>query len=146
VKFCETVRRLRPDIVFGADLIAGFPTETDEMFSNSMSVVDDCGLTYLHVFPFSARKGTPAARMPLVARSLVKERAARLRGKGAEALSSYLAAQAGSEVEVLVEREGLGRTRHFTEIRLSASASAGTMLHVRVSGHDGQRLSGEVVG
>ncbi len=145
VTFCESVRRLRPDVVFGADLIAGFPTETDEMFSNSLSVVDDCGLTYLHVFPFSARKGTPAARMPQLARSLVKERAARLRRKGAEALSHYLAAQAGLEVEVLLEREGLGRTRHFTEIALPASAPAGTTVRARVSGHDGQRLSGEVV-
>jgi len=145
VTFCETVRRLRPDVVFGADLIAGFPTETDEMFANSMSIVDDCGLTYLHVFPFSARKGTPAACMPQLARSLVKERAARLRGKGAEALSRYLAAQAGSEVEVLIERDGVGRTRHFTEIGLSASASAGALLRARVNGHDGQRLSGEVM-
>jgi len=145
VEFCETVRQLRPDIVFGADLIAGFPTETDDMFANSLSVVDDCGLTYLHVFPFSARKGTPAARMPQVARPLVKERAARLRRKGAEALSSYLDAQAGAEVEVLIERQGLGRTRQFTEIRLSAPVPDGAILRARVSGHDGQRLSGEVV-
>jgi threonylcarbamoyladenosine tRNA methylthiotransferase MtaB len=145
VAFCEKVRRLRPDVVFGADLIAGFPTETDEMFAGSMSIVDDCGLTYLHVFPFSPRNGTPAARMPQVARSLVKERAAHLRRKGNEALSRYLAAQAGSEVEVLLERDGLGRTRHYAEIELSASASAGALLRARVNGHDGQRLSGEVV-
>jgi threonylcarbamoyladenosine tRNA methylthiotransferase MtaB len=145
VEFCKTVRRLRSDIVFGADLIAGFPTETDEMFANSLSVVDDCGLTYLHVFPFSARKGTPAARMPQVARPLVKERAARLRRKGAEALSSYLDAQAGAEVEVLIERQGLGRTRQFTEISLTAPVPDGAILRARVSSHDGQRLSGEVV-
>jgi threonylcarbamoyladenosine tRNA methylthiotransferase MtaB len=145
VAFCEKVRRLRPDVVFGADLIAGFPTETDEMFAGSMSIVDNCGLTYLHVFPFSPRNGTPAARMPQVARSLVKERAAHLRRKGHEALSRYLTAQAGSEVEVLLERDGLGRTRHYAEIELSASASAGALLRARVNGHDGQRLSGEVV-
>jgi threonylcarbamoyladenosine tRNA methylthiotransferase MtaB len=145
VEFCETVRRLRSDIIFGADLIAGFPTETEEMFANSLGVVDDCGLTYLHVFPFSARKGTPAARMPQVERSLVKERAARLRRKGAEVMSSYLDAQAGSEVEVLMEREGLGRTRHFAEIDLSARIPAGAILRARVNGHDGHRLSGEVV-
>jgi threonylcarbamoyladenosine tRNA methylthiotransferase MtaB len=145
VAFCEKVRRLRPDVVFGADLIAGFPTESDEMFAGSMSIVDDCGLTYLHVFPFSPRNGTPAARMPQVARSLVKERAAHLRRKGNEALSRYLAAQAGSEVEVLLERDGLGRTRHYAEIELSASASVGALLRARVNGHDGQRLSGEVV-
>ncbi len=145
VQFCEKVRRLRSDVVFGADLIAGFPTETGEMFEGSMSIVDDCGLTYLHVFPFSARKGTPAARMPQVERALVKERAARLRRKGDEALSGYLAAQTGCEVEVLVEREGLGRTRHFTEISLPIAARAGMLLHARVSGHDGHRLTGEVV-
>jgi threonylcarbamoyladenosine tRNA methylthiotransferase MtaB len=145
VAFCDAVRRLRSDIVFGADLIAGFPTETDQMFSGSLSVVDDCGLTYLHVFPFSARKGTPAARMPQVARPLVKDRAARLRRKGAEVLSRYLDAQAGAEVEVLVERDGLGRTRHFTEISLAAPVPAGPILRARVRSHDGQRLSGEVV-
>jgi threonylcarbamoyladenosine tRNA methylthiotransferase MtaB len=145
VQFCEKVRRLRPDVVFGADLITGFPTETEEMFEGSMSIVDDCHLTYLHVFPFSVRKGTPAARMPQVERSLVKERAARLRRKGEEALSSYLAAQTGCEVEVLVEREGLGRTRHFTEISLSSPVRSGMLLCARVSGHDGQRLTGEVV-
>jgi len=145
VKFCEDVRRLRRDVVFGADLIAGFPTETDAMFANSMSIVDECGLTYLHVFPFSARRGTPAARMPQVARAAVKERAARLRGKGAAALSRFLSAQSGSEVEVLMERDGLGRTRHFAEIRLSAPVPPGELLRARVNGHDGQRLSGEVV-
>ncbi len=145
VKFCEDVRRARPDVVFGADLIAGFPTETDEMFDNSLSVVDECGLTFLHVFPFSPRQGTPAARMPQVARPLVKERAARLRDKGAGALSRYLAAQEGAEVEVLMEREGLGRTRQFAEIGLTASAPSGALLRARVNGHDGKRLSGEVL-
>ena len=145
VQFCEKVRQLRSDVVFGADLIAGFPTETGEMFEGSMSIVDDCGLTYLHVFPFSARKGTPAARMPQVERALVKERAARLRRKGDEALSGYLAAQTGCEVEVLVEREALGRTRHFTEISLPIATRAGMLLNARVSGHDGHRLTGEVV-
>jgi len=145
VRFCDDVRRLRPDVVFGADLIAGFPTETDEMFTNSLSVVDACGLTYLHVFPYSARAGTPAARMPQVARSIVKERAARLREKGAGALSRFLAAQAGSEVEVLMERDGVGRTRHYAEIRLPAAVGSGALLRARVDGHDGTRLSGEVL-
>jgi threonylcarbamoyladenosine tRNA methylthiotransferase MtaB len=145
VRFCEKVRRLRPEVVFGADLIAGFPTESEEMFDNSLSVVDDCGLTYLHVFPFSARKGTPAARMPQVARPLVKERAARLRDKGAAVLARFLAGQAGSEVEVLMERDGVGRTRQFAEIRLPAAVPPGALLRARVNGHDGQRLSGEVV-
>lgn len=145
VKFCEDVRRLRPDTVFGADLIAGFPTETDEMFANSLSVVEDCGLTYLHVFPFSARKGTPAARMPQVERTVVKERAGSLRAKGAEMLARFLGAHAGSEVEVLIEQDGVGRTRQFAEIRLNGEAAAGAMVRAHVSGHDGQQLSGEVV-
>jgi threonylcarbamoyladenosine tRNA methylthiotransferase MtaB len=145
VRFCEDVRRLRPDVVFGADLIAGFPTETEEMFANSLSVVDDCGLTYLHVFPFSVRKGTPAARMPQVARALVKERAARLREKGAQALTRFLAAQTGSEVEVLMEREGIGRTRQFAEVKVPDGNLPGSLVCARVAGHDGRRLCGEVV-
>jgi threonylcarbamoyladenosine tRNA methylthiotransferase MtaB len=145
VRFCEDVRRLRPDVVFGADLIAGFPTETDQMFANSLSVVDACGLTYLHVFPYSARKGTPAARMPQIARALVKERAARLRQEGARALSRFLAAQAGSEVEVLMERDGLGRTRQFAEVCVAAANPPGSLVRARIAGHDGRRLSGEVM-
>jgi len=144
-RFCDSVRRMRPDVVFGADLIAGFPTETEDMFSNSLDIVDACGLTYLHVFPFSARDGTPAARMPQVPRVTVKERAARLREKGAAALSRFLAAQAGAEVEVLMESDGVGRTRHFAEICLPAAAAPGALMHARVSGHDGRRLSGEVL-
>ena len=144
-RFCAVVRRLRPDVVFGADMIAGFPTETEAMFANSMSSVDDCGLTYLHVFPFSVRAGTPAASMPQVERSIVKERAARLRAKGAAALSRFLEAQSGVEVELLVENGGVGRTRQFAEMRLPASLAPGVMPHARVTGHDGQRLSGEVL-
>ena len=145
ISFCEQVRRLRPDMVFGADLIAGFPTETEDMFGKSLSVVDACGLTYLHVFPFSPRQGTPAARMPQIPRAVVKERAALLRDKGASVLSQFLTMQAGSEVEVLMEREGIGRTRQFAEIHLSASRQPGDIVRARVNGHDGRRLSGEVL-
>jgi threonylcarbamoyladenosine tRNA methylthiotransferase MtaB len=145
VKFCAEVRRLRPDTVFGADLIAGFPTESDEMFAGSLSVVDECNLTYLHVFPFSPRKGTPAARMPPVARNVVKQRAAHLRAKGAEALSRFLDGQSGSEVEVLIEQDGVGRTRQFAEMKLSGVIAGGALVRARVDGHDGRRLSGEVV-
>lgn len=145
VKFCADVRRMRPDTVFGADIIAGFPTETDEMFENSLSVVDDCDLTYLHVFPFSPRQGTPAARMPQVARGVVKERAGRLRAKGSAALARFLDRQAGAEVEILIEQSGNGRTRQFAEVCLPVRIAAGAMVHARVSGHDGQRLCGEVV-
>lgn len=145
ISFCAQVRRLRPDMVFGADLIAGFPTETEDMFANSLSVVDACELTYLHVFPFSPREGTPAARMPQVPRSVVKERAARLRDKGAGILFHFLTTQTGSEVEVLMEHEGIGRTRQFAEIHLPASGRAGDFARARVNGHDGRRLSGEVL-
>jgi threonylcarbamoyladenosine tRNA methylthiotransferase MtaB len=145
VRFCEEVRRLRPDIVFGADLIVGFPTETEDMFAGSMQLVDDCGLTFLHVFPFSARPGTPAARMPQVARTAVKERAARLRHKGAAALANHLQRQVGREVEVLMERGHLGRTAQFTEMALAQPAAPGDMLRARVTASDGNRLQGEVV-
>jgi threonylcarbamoyladenosine tRNA methylthiotransferase MtaB len=145
VQFCEDVLRMRPDTVFGADLIAGFPTETDEMFSNSLSVVDDCNLTYLHVFPFSPREGTPAARMPQVERAVVKDRAAQLREKGAATLARFLDRHAGAEVELLVEKGGVGRTPQFAEMRVPATVPAGVLVRARVSGHDGQRLSGEVL-
>src|SRR4029079_18604926 len=116
VRFCAEARRLRPGIVFGADLIAGFPTETETMFANSLSLVEDCGLIFLHVFPFSPRKGTPAARMPQVAGQGVKERAARLRQRGEAALADHLGQQVGSRVELLAERERLGRTPGFAEV------------------------------
>jgi threonylcarbamoyladenosine tRNA methylthiotransferase MtaB len=143
VRFCETVRRLRPDIVFGADLIAGFPTETADMFAGSVDLVDDCGLTFLHVFPFSSRPGTPAARMPQVARPTVKERAARLRAKGAAALAGHLRGQVGSEVELLMERDRLGRTPGFVEMALADAAPVGQVLRARVTGSGGRRLHGE---
>ena len=143
VAFCARVRQLRPDIVFGADLIAGFPTETEDMFAGSLQLVDECGLTFLHVFPFSPRPGTPAARMPQVARAVVKERAACLRAKGAAALSSYLEAQVGRAVEVLMERDHLGRTPGFAQMLLAGSAAAGCLLAARVTGSSGRLLQGE---
>jgi threonylcarbamoyladenosine tRNA methylthiotransferase MtaB len=143
IAFCARVRQLRPDIVFGADLIAGFPTETEAMFAGSMELVDECGLTFLHVFPFSPRPGTPAARMPQVARAVVKARAARLRAKGAAALSNYLEAQVGRAVEVLMERDHLGRTPDFAQLRLAGSAAAGCLLKARVTGWSDRLLQGE---
>lgn len=145
VDFCKRVLRMRPDTVFGADLIAGFPTETEAMFANSLSVVDECDLTYLHVFPFSPRAGTPAARMPQVERRVVKERAARLRHKGAGTLSRFLDRHTNSEVQLLVEKGGVGRTPQFAEMRVPAAIPAGALVRARVSGHNGQRLSGEVI-
>ena len=140
IQFCADVRRLRPDIVFGADIIAGFPTETDEMFENSIRIVEECGLTHLHVFPFSPREGTPAARMPQVRRDIVKQRAARLRAAGDVAYTRHLESLMGSRQKVLVEREGLGRTEGFTLVGLDRG-TAGEILEVDIAGHDGERLT-----
>jgi threonylcarbamoyladenosine tRNA methylthiotransferase MtaB len=140
IEFCAKLRRLRPDIVFGADIIAGFPTETEPHFRNSLRLVDECGLTHLHVFPFSPRKGTPAARMPQLARETIKERARRLREKGAEALQRHLAGEIGRRRAVLAETEGMARTEAFTPVRLVRPLVAGTISDVRIAGHDGARL------
>ncbi len=145
IRFCTQLRRLRPDVVFGADLIAGFPTESDEMFANTLALIDECELTYLHVFPFSPRTGTPAARMPQVARPVIKERAAQLRARGAERLQSYLAAQQGREVEVLVERDMIGRTAHFCEIQLDRAYKAGQIVGAQVTGYNERQLIGKAV-
>jgi threonylcarbamoyladenosine tRNA methylthiotransferase MtaB len=139
IRFCEDVRRLRPGIVFGADIIAGFPTETEAMFENSLDIVEACGLTHLHVFPFSPREGTPAARMPQVRRELVKQRAARLRRAGDAAYRRRLDALVGSEQSVLAERGGVGRTEGFMPTVLSHGAP-GDIITVTVGSHDGQRL------
>ena len=142
VAFCDLLRSLRPDMVFGADLIAGFPTETDAMAENTLRHVEDCGLTFLHVFPFSARAGTPAARMPLVEREVVKARAARLRAAGEALLTRHLDSQIGARHAVLVESDGLGRTPQFTQVRLAAPAAPGALVEVTIKGHDGKRLIG----
>ena len=140
IAFTAQVRRLRPDVVFGGDIIAGFPTETEEMFSRSLDLVDECTLTHLHVFPFSPRPGTPAARMPQVERAVVKERARRLRERGDEALRRHLDGEIGAQRRVLAEAGGIGRTEQFTPVRLSGQAARGTMLDVTIAGHDGRRL------
>ncbi len=142
IAFCEKVRRLRPDIVFGADFIAGFPTETEEMFENTLRLVEECGLTWLHVFPYSPRPGTPAARMPQVDGGVRKERAARLRALGAEAEARTLASLVGREVTVLVEKDDLGRTEHFAEIRLGAPRTPGSILRAVVTGVQDGKLTG----
>ncbi len=140
VAFCDQVRALRPDVVFGGDIIAGFPTETEDMFSHSLDLVDACGLTHLHVFPFSPRPGTPAARMPQVDRTTVKERARRLRQKGAAALARHLEAEVGRSRRVLVESRDSGRTEHFTSVRLNAPLEPGVIVEVALVGHDGRQL------
>jgi threonylcarbamoyladenosine tRNA methylthiotransferase MtaB len=140
IAFCQTVRRLRPDVVFGADVIAGFPTETEEMFARSLDLVDACGLTHLHVFPFSPRPGTPAARMPQTKREVIKDRARRLREKGEAVLRRHLEAQVGARRQVLVESPRLGRTEHFTRVRFATPMEPGMILDVTVAGHDGRQL------
>ncbi|TPI71091.1 tRNA (N(6)-L-threonylcarbamoyladenosine(37)-C(2))-methylthiotransferase MtaB [Mesorhizobium sp. B2-8-9] len=139
IRFCEDVRKLRPGIVFGADIIAGFPTETEAMFENSERIVEECGLTHLHVFPFSPRKGTPAARMPQVHREVVKARAARLRAAGEAAYRHHLSSLSGTRQSILVERDGLGRTEGFTLAAIDAGAP-GEIVDAMVAGHDGARL------
>ncbi len=140
IAFCAQVRRLRPDVVFGADIIAGFPTETEAMFARSLELADACGLTQLHVFPFSARPGTPAARMPQVARDVVKERARRLREKGEAALRAHLDEQVGHSRLVLTERGGVGHTEQFTSVKLAAPVEPGAILDLTMMGHDGRQL------
>jgi threonylcarbamoyladenosine tRNA methylthiotransferase MtaB len=133
IAFCDAVRRLRPDVAFGADLIAGFPTETEDMAANSRALIDDAGLSYLHVFPFSPRKGTPAARMPQLPKPLVKERAAALRAAGEKALAARMASLVGTEQILLVEKDGMGRTECFAQAHFAHDAQPGDFARVRIA-------------
>jgi threonylcarbamoyladenosine tRNA methylthiotransferase MtaB len=143
IRFCEEVRACRPDIAFGADIIAGFPTETEAMFANSLRLVEECGLTWLHVFPFSPRPGTPAARMPQIEGGTVKARAARLRRLGTERVAAFLAGQMGLQPTVLVESARMGRTEQFAEVIFATDQPVGRIVAARVVGHDGTRLLAE---
>jgi threonylcarbamoyladenosine tRNA methylthiotransferase MtaB len=140
IMFCAEARRLRPDIAFGADIIAGFPTETEDMFLRSLDLVDECGLTQLHVFPFSPRPGTPAARMPQLDRAIIKERARRLRDKGDMVLRRHLDREIGVRRRVLAESQALGRTEQFMPVQLTGSIQAGAILDLTMKAHDGRRL------
>lgn len=140
LKLVADVRAVRPDVAFGADLIAGFPTETEDMFANTLDLVEAADLAFLHVFPYSPRPGTPAARMPPVPKAEVRERAARLRAAGEAALSRHLAAQVGREVRGLVERPGLARAEDFSEIAFPGVAPTGEIATFRIAGQDGRRL------
>ncbi|EKS33139.1 tRNA (N(6)-L-threonylcarbamoyladenosine(37)-C(2))-methylthiotransferase MtaB [Afipia clevelandensis] len=139
IAFCNQVRRLRPDIAFGADIIAGFPTETEDMFARSQALVDDCDLTFLHVFPYSARPGTPAARMPQVDGRVIKDRARRLRANGQAALQRRLSSDAGTTRSVLIESATQGRTEHFVPVAV-AGGIPGAVHALQMTGHDGERL------
>jgi threonylcarbamoyladenosine tRNA methylthiotransferase MtaB len=139
IEFCAQVRRLRPDIAFGADIIAGFPTETEAMFARSQDLVEQCGLTFLHVFPYSPRPGTPAARMPQLRGDAIKDRARRLRASGEAALQRRLAAEIGSVRQVLIESASQGRTEHFIPVAI-AGDTPGAVRTLVMKGHDGARL------
>jgi threonylcarbamoyladenosine tRNA methylthiotransferase MtaB len=140
LKLAAEVRAVRPDVSFGADLIAGFPTETEAMFENTLALVEDADLAFLHVFPFSPRPGTPAARMPQLAKAVVKARAARLRAAGEAALVRHLARQTGRTLAALVERPGVARAEDFTEIAFAGDGAPGEIVGLTVTGHDGRRM------
>ena len=151
IDLCRRVRAVRPDTAFGSDLIAGFPTETEAMFQRSLDLIEDCGLVFLHVFPYSERPGTPAARMPAVPKPVRKERAARLRAAGAAALHRWLAGQTGQEIAVLIEGEGRGRSEHYAAVRFDSSnfeggCPAGSVVPMRVIGSDEDALIAGPVG
>jgi threonylcarbamoyladenosine tRNA methylthiotransferase MtaB len=140
IKFSEDARKLRPDMTFGADIIAGFPTETEAMFDNSLKLVEECDLTWLHVFPYSAREGTPAARMPAVNGALIKARAARLRDAGARQVAKHLNAQQGVDHRVLMESAVMGRTEQFTEVHFAQPQIEGSIVAAKITDHDETRL------
>ncbi|MCJ8325033.1 MAG: tRNA (N(6)-L-threonylcarbamoyladenosine(37)-C(2))-methylthiotransferase MtaB [Hyphomicrobiales bacterium] len=144
VKFCEDARKIRPDIVLGADLIAGFPTETDAMFANSLSLIDDCGLTNLHIFPFSARQGTPAARMPQLDGGIIKQRAQQLRHKAKQALNRHLQSEQNCIRHILVEKNNKGRTEHFTAVTLDNEHQAGHIIKAKIIGKTDTELRATV--
>jgi len=140
IQFCEDMRKARPDIVYGADIIAGFPTETEEMFENSLKLVEDCGLTWLHVFPFSPREGTPAAKMPQMDRSIIKERAARLRAAGDEQVNHHLNAQIQKRHNILMENPRMGRTEGFTEVYFDTDQPVGKIVKAQIIGRNDTQL------
>ncbi len=145
IAFCEQVRSLRPDAAFGADMIAGFPTETDAMFENTLNLVDDAGLSVLHVFPFSPRPGTPAARMPQLPRPIIKERAARLRAKGADSFARRLDSRVGREETLLVEKTGFGRTPCFAPVAFRGNAEPGAFVRARIADAGADHLQADII-
>ncbi|MWB79382.1 tRNA (N(6)-L-threonylcarbamoyladenosine(37)-C(2))-methylthiotransferase MtaB [Pseudooceanicola sp. 216_PA32_1] len=140
IRFCEEALKLRPDMTYGADIIAGFPTETEAMFANSLKLVEDCQLTWLHVFPYSPRPGTPAARMPQVDGTAIKARAARLRDAGEARVRAHLAAQVGRDHAVLMESPRMGRTAQFAEVRFDTDRTEGAIVPARIAGTDARGL------
>lgn len=145
IRFTEEALKLRPEMTFGADIIAGFPTETEAHFANSLKLVDDCQLTWLHVFPYSAREGTPAARMPAVNGAAIKERAAALRAAGERRVAMHLATQQGRHHSILMENPHMGRTEQFTEVRFDLPQTEGALVSGRITGQDGAVLLAEAL-
>ncbi|QQG35668.1 MAG: tRNA (N(6)-L-threonylcarbamoyladenosine(37)-C(2))-methylthiotransferase MtaB [Micavibrio aeruginosavorus] len=143
IDVCRKARALRPEIAFGADVIAGFPTETEDMFANTLKIVEECDLTFLHVFPYSEREGTPAARMPQIDPSARKERAARLRELGDRQLHQFMRSQLNRRRQVIVEQNSVGRTEHFAEVHLDFLAEQGCLHDVMITRLEGGRLYGE---
>ena len=141
IRFCEEAQRLRPDMTFGADIIAGFPTETEAAFANSMKLVEECNLTWLHVFPYSPRPGTPAARMPQVNGRAIKDRAARLRAAGEGRVAAHLAAQQGKTHQVLLENPRMGRTEQFAEVTFSTDQPESQIVTATITGVAGHQLT-----
>jgi threonylcarbamoyladenosine tRNA methylthiotransferase MtaB len=140
IRFCQEARALRPDMTFGADVIAGFPTESIGAHRNSLDLIEACDLTWLHVFPYSPRPGTPAARMPQVHGARIKERARELREAGEKAVARHLAGQVGRSHRVLLENPHMGRTEQFTEVRFAAAQPESQIVEARITGHDGKHL------
>ena len=144
IKLCERIRRLRPEATFGADLIAGFPTETDIMFENTLEIIEECHLTHLHVFPYSERDDTPAARMPLVPKPIRRERAAHLRELGATRLSTFMKTRVGAKASVLIEKNNLGRCEQFLPVKLNHQVDVGTLISCRITDTNGEYLDAKV--
>ena len=140
IAFCETARKLRPNITFGADIIAGFPTETEAHFANSLKLVEECDLTWLHVFPYSSREGTPAAKMPAVKGPDIKHRAAKLRALGSQKVAAHLKAQYGKTHAILMENPSMGRTEQFTEVVFSTPQAEGCIISAKIIGMRNQQL------
>jgi threonylcarbamoyladenosine tRNA methylthiotransferase MtaB len=145
IDVCARIRAMRPEATFGADLIAGFPTETDEMFENTLAIIDDCDLTHLHVFPYSERGDTPAAKMPAVPKQVRRERAARLRAAGEVRLSALLKTRIGKTASVLIEKDNMGRCEQFLQVRLSQNVETGTLVNCQISGTEKTHLNATIV-
>ena len=145
LEFCQKIRELRGETVFGADIITGFPTETDEMFKNTKEHIDNCNLTYLHIFPFSAKKGTPAEKMPQIQNNIIKKRATELRKLGSLKLDSFLEEQIGQSHEILVEKNGFGRTEQYCEVNFNGNYNQGEIITGLIKSVNQNKLNAKII-